>query len=482
MAQARKILIADPDVEAARNLARSLRERGYQLHAAPDGARALEISVLRHPDLVLFDETSQLLEARTFIQILRTNPRTEDIPVIVTGDGRDLERLRGYRDGYLRKPFNLDEVLSRIEQIFRRSEAARALKGEASEIEGSLKQMGIADLLQVLASNHRTGRVGLEHAGVKGEIFLLEGRPANARTGIVEGEKALFRLLSWNEGSFAFTPGPLGVPVRIDRGTEDALLEGMRQSDEAARLREKLPPRTVFLALAKNAQLPTELHPVTQQVVQALTESLSLGDLIDRCAASDFETMAAITSLLEKELVVVVERQKATDQVPLLQAAEVHALRAKLVKGRATSNVMGKLLVAGSPRTVARFAKALPRLPGYAMDKVGLVGDFGALGTLTLPDGLTMEILALPPAEDSRPLWRPFGAGAVVALVLDESGLPLANFFASDSRVHLLLAGAASVPGSLRRALGGASLGPPDPVEAIRQALSVAASPVARSV
>ncbi|MBS2030562.1 MAG: DUF4388 domain-containing protein [Deltaproteobacteria bacterium] len=482
MAASRKLLIADPDAESARVLARALRERGYQLHAAADGARALEIAVLRHPDLILFDETSRLLEARTFIQILRTNPRTEDIPVIVTGHGNDLERLRGYRDGYLRKPFNMDEVLSRIEQIFRRTEAARQLKGEASEIEGSLKQMGIADLLQILAGNRRTGRIELTSNGHRGEIHLGDGRPVNARVGGVEGEKALFRLLSWREGSFAFTPLPTAPPARIDRGMEDALLEGMRQADEAARIAERLPSTAAFIALAPGAQIPNELHPITQQVVQALVESLPLGEVLDRCPATDFEVLAAIASLIDKGLVVQVERRESADATPLLQPAELHALRAKLVRGRQSIAALGKIIVAGQARGVARFARALARLPGYGVERGVAASDFGALGTIALPDNLTIEVLALPTHEDFRPLWRPFGAGAVVAVILDETGLPLANFFAADSRVHLMLAGAAAVPQSLRRAAGGTSLGPTDAAEAIRAALALAAAPVTRAI
>ncbi|HLL81175.1 MAG TPA: response regulator, partial [Longimicrobium sp.] len=124
MAQHRKILIADPDLEAARGLSKALRQRGYQVHYAPDGSRALEVAVLRHPDLILFDEGCRLIEAKTFSQILRTNPRTEDIPVVLTTAAFDADKIRGLRDGYLKKPFNRDEVISRVDHIFRRTEAA----------------------------------------------------------------------------------------------------------------------------------------------------------------------------------------------------------------------------------------------------------------------------------------------------------------------------------------------------------------------
>ena len=84
MAQARKILIADPDVNAVRPLTKALRQRGDHVQYAPDGSRALEVAVLRHPDVILFDEHCRLIEARAFVQILLTNPRTDDIPVVVT--------------------------------------------------------------------------------------------------------------------------------------------------------------------------------------------------------------------------------------------------------------------------------------------------------------------------------------------------------------------------------------------------------------
>src|SRR5512140_1029158 len=111
MPPVRKILIADPDPETVRLLAPPLRQRGYQVHAARDGSRALQVAILRFPDLVIFDERSPLLDARTFVRILRTNPRTERIPVVLTGESVDVDRAR--LGTSLKKPFNLDEVVGR---------------------------------------------------------------------------------------------------------------------------------------------------------------------------------------------------------------------------------------------------------------------------------------------------------------------------------------------------------------------------------
>src|ERR1043165_3035077 len=191
MAAPRKILIADPDVESVRALSRELRQRGYQVHYAQDGSKALELAVLRHPDLTLFDESSTLLDARTFTNILRTNPRTAEIPVVLTGATFDPDRFRGWRDGFLRKPFNTDEVLARIDQIFRRAgaEAARELKGQR-EIEGNLSQLSLFDLMQILSMNKRTGRLLLQRGAERGEVHAAHGRPVNARERAVDGRRA----------------------------------------------------------------------------------------------------------------------------------------------------------------------------------------------------------------------------------------------------------------------------------------------------
>jgi CheY-like chemotaxis protein len=477
----RKILIADPELDSVRSLSRALRQRGYQVHYAPDGSRALEVAVLRHPDLVLFDEACTLLEARTFIQILRTNPRTDDIPVVLTTAQVDADQVRGLRDGFLKKPFNLDEVLARIEHVFRRNDAAKDLRAETEEIEGSLSQLGIPDLMQILGMNKRSGRLALVRGPERGEISMSEGRPVNARLGKVEGEKALFRMIAWTEGTFTFTPGPVSGKPRIQRAIDDALLEGFRQADEVNRLLPTLPPRHARLVLAPEADLPKDQHPVTAQVVELLRQPRSLGEVLDLAPALDLEVLGVLSTLLQKDVARLAEGEHdAGGQGPLLEPAELHALRSRVLRGRAPVRVVAaKVFVCGGGASAARrLLNRLPHLEPVAAEPSAVKSGFGTLGRLELSEVLRIDFCVLPPAEAARPLWHPFSSGAVGALVLDasEAAVRLARFLAWEVRVPVAVVGH-PVPPALQAAPAGVVAVGDDLVEALRTLLVQAINP-----
>ncbi len=481
MAPARNILIADPDLEAARVLSRALRQRGYQVHYASDGSRALEVAVLRHPDLTLFDDTCQLLDAKTFVQILRTNPRTADIPVVLTTASLDSDKARLFRDGYLKKPFNLDEVLARIDHVFRRSEAAKDLKAE-SEIEGNLSQLGIPDLLQILAMNKRSGKLALARGTERGEIHVGDGRPMNARVGITEGEKALFRLLAWTEGSFSFTPGPPPPRARINRGMDDALLEGMRQADEVARFLPSLPPRNARIHLAPEADLPPDQHPVTSQIVELLRQPRVLSELIDAAPATDLEVFTVLSTLMQKGVVRIAESEVDDAAAgPLLGPAEIHALRTRLFRGRAPGKIaVGKVFVCGAgPQAARRILLGVPRLQVDSAEPVALKSGFGTLGRFDVSEALQIDFCVLPSMDAARPLWRPFSAGAIGALVLDDSeqSARVAKWLAFDVRVPLVVVGG-QVPPALQHAPAGAAAVGNDLLEALRALLIQSLNPL----
>jgi DNA-binding response OmpR family regulator len=481
MPPVRKILIADPDAGAVRALAPALRQRGYQVHAARDGSRALQVAILRFPDLVLFDEKTPLVDARTFVRILRTNPRTERIPVVLTGESPDPDRVR--LGAYLAKPHRTDEVLGRIEQVFRRLEASRAVAGESREIEGNLAQIPLVDLLQILAVNRKTGRLAVERQDERADVFLREGRVVDARMGEVAGEKALWRLLTRREGQFAFAPGPQEVPERIERKLDDLVLEGLRQADEVARLLPELPPAHDVLALAvHSSEIPPGLHPVTEEVVSLLARPLAFGDLVDRARASDLEAMRAVRALLEHGYVRRIEGAPP-EGTPLLAPHELHALRARIGRGRASGpQTVGKVIVAGGGPLARRAALArLSALPGFAGEPGGLEG-FGTLGRLALGDGVRVDLAEIPGEREQGPLWRPFAAGALGALVLlpASEASPLLEELARVLKLPVVVCGPpdAEIPEALREAPGGVAFEGSDAAEALRALLAAAAARV----
>ncbi|HYG70074.1 MAG TPA: DUF4388 domain-containing protein [Anaeromyxobacteraceae bacterium] len=478
----RKILVADPDPAVARALAPALRQRGWQVHAARDGSRALQVAILRFPDVILFDERSPLLDARTFVRILRTNPRTERIPVVITGESSDPDRVR--LGTYLKKPFNQDEVLARIEGIFRRADAAKAVSGESREIEGNLAQIPIVDLLQILAVNRKSGRLAVERENERAEIVLAEGRVVDATMGPVAGEKALWRLLTRREGQFAFVPGAASSAERIDRRLEELVLEGLRQADEVAALAPALPlPTDVVERVVDAAELPPGLHPVTEEVLGLLDVPRPFGEIVDRCRASDLEAMRAVSALLERGFA---RRREGGappgDAAPVLAPHALHALRTRIARGRASgAQAIGKVVLAGGGPLARRAAYArFATIPGFERAGEETALGFGTVGRVSLGDGVRVDVTALPAERQHRPLWRPFAAGAIGALVLlpADGAEPLLEELARVLRLPIVVCGPSegAVPDVLRAAPGGFGFQGNDAAEALRALLAGAPS------
>jgi len=431
------VLLADPDLASVRALTRALRQKGCQVYSARDGARALELAVLRHPDVVLFDRGCTVLDARTFVDILRTNPRTDTIPVVVTTSAEQADEAM--RDGpgpHLRKPYNLDEVLAHIDDLLARAERARNEGAESQEVEGALSQLALPDLLQTLALARRTGRVTLRRGTERGEVELVEGRPLDAHTGAVQGEKALFRMLAWTEGTFSFQPGPAATEARIGRGTDELLLEGARQMDECRRLLDALPAPATRWVQTAGASLRA-VSPLAREVLGRLDEPRSAPELLDAVEAPDLAVLQSLAMLQGEGLVVPTDVDAPPAPEPLLSAAEAHAVRGRAQRGRGASRGQAvKILLAARDATAAR--EALSGLPLLAPEGA-LVHALGTVAELEVAEGLVLHFCIVPAGELGRPLWRPFTADAagLVLTELSAATLALARFVADEQHAPL---------------------------------------------
>jgi two-component system KDP operon response regulator KdpE len=116
------ILVVDDDDRIVLFLGSRLREAGYNFVTARDGFEALEKLRKVQVDLVLLDLMMPGMDGLETIRELRT---FSDIPVIfLTAKGSDQDKIRGLKigaDDYLAKPFNVEELLARVEAVRRRT-------------------------------------------------------------------------------------------------------------------------------------------------------------------------------------------------------------------------------------------------------------------------------------------------------------------------------------------------------------------------
>jgi len=129
---ARKILLADDEQQLALAVKIRLQSRGYQVVTAQNGRQALELMEKERPDLVILDVLMPVMDGYFTLRELNQRFGRGKIPVIIlTARDRmkELFELEGIED-YMVKPFDHEDLLVRIERVFRRREAAAAAAGK----------------------------------------------------------------------------------------------------------------------------------------------------------------------------------------------------------------------------------------------------------------------------------------------------------------------------------------------------------------
>jgi two-component system OmpR family response regulator len=121
-----RLLLIEDDTEAAKYLAKGLRESGYAVDVAGDGQQGLLQATEGHYDLIIADRQLPFIDGLTVVQTLRQ--RDIKVPVLILSalgavDDR-IDGLRAGGDDYLAKPFAFGELIARIEALLRRGTGA----------------------------------------------------------------------------------------------------------------------------------------------------------------------------------------------------------------------------------------------------------------------------------------------------------------------------------------------------------------------
>jgi two-component system, OmpR family, alkaline phosphatase synthesis response regulator PhoP len=117
----KKVLIADDEIHIIHVVAIKLRNNGYEVVAANNGAEAYELACSEHPDIIVTDYQMPFVTGLELIEKIRKNEETKHIPAILLtarsfAINEEMQNTLGIEE-CLSKPFSPKELLKTIEDI-----------------------------------------------------------------------------------------------------------------------------------------------------------------------------------------------------------------------------------------------------------------------------------------------------------------------------------------------------------------------------
>jgi CheY-like chemotaxis protein len=291
------VLIADADQKVVLKLEEALEDLDLQISIASDGAQALERALSVRHDLFLFGDTMPVVDTVKLVEILRNNPRTAGVPVVLM---RKEPGPAGYADGTLPKPITRQAAIDAVLRFA--FKIGNVGKGGGDLLAGSLGEIPLADLLQIMLANKREGVIELRN-GALGSIWVREGEVVDARMEKSEGLKALLRMFRLDEGQFTFKASKVLRAAAIGMPLDALLVEAARQQDEIARLVAERPLNGRLVLLRELSSLPEGMHPVHRELLLLIEFYGDVEAVVDNAKCSDLEAHAGLRSLVDAGMI-----------------------------------------------------------------------------------------------------------------------------------------------------------------------------------
>jgi CheY-like chemotaxis protein len=116
-----QILVVEDDAAIRGLVTEVLRDDGYEVSEAANGAEALEYVGDHRPDLIVLDLMMPVMDGWAFVEACSRHECCREVPIVVTSASHDLpktaEKLRSYGvRTCLAKPFDVDGLLALVER------------------------------------------------------------------------------------------------------------------------------------------------------------------------------------------------------------------------------------------------------------------------------------------------------------------------------------------------------------------------------
>ena len=282
-----RILVVDDSVETLMLLTDILGNNGYEILTASDGHAALKLAEVEVPDLILLDVKMPDMDGYAVCHKLKSDEHSRRIPVVfISGLYDTVNKVKGFNVGgidYITKPFQLEEVLARVETHLHLSHLQRQLEEQNIQLQQEITERERAEedlrkhkdhLEEIVAE--RTTKLNIINRELKGEIAerkqiekSLQEREELYRTltersfaGVYVVQDGKFRFINSNAASYAGYKREELVNQKVDQVVQRQDREKVRQ-DARAMLRGELITPYEFRIITKQGQTRWIMETVT---------------------------------------------------------------------------------------------------------------------------------------------------------------------------------------------------------------------------
>jgi len=233
LADSRKALIIDPDAEETTVLELRLVEHGYDVIICRNSTEA-ENELQNELDVVISEVDLRPASGFDVLQKLRS--AGNEVPFIFHSKQSDSDVVqRGFElgaDDFITKPASPDLVALKVSRVL---SGAGKVKKKSGGVSGSLTEMALPDVVQILFHGRKSGKLAITANGRRGEILFCDGMIFDASFGDHVREEAFYQMVKLRDGDFELDPNFRPTEQLIHVSPESLLLEGMRRLDEAER-------------------------------------------------------------------------------------------------------------------------------------------------------------------------------------------------------------------------------------------------------
>jgi HD-GYP domain-containing protein (c-di-GMP phosphodiesterase class II) len=202
----RQILVAEPEAARRDAVVHALGRKGIVVQATSTLESALEAA--SGTDLWLLSSALGVAEVADAAVQLRSDPRLAGTPLLISGmvDESGSERLMQSGVSALLGGSEAPEVAARTVEVLRERIGQGA---PARVVQGTAEELPPRDVLRILGTGRKSGRLMLRSDGSEGLLQFERGRVVWAGSGQVRGEEALTQILRAKATEFVYDPDAL---------------------------------------------------------------------------------------------------------------------------------------------------------------------------------------------------------------------------------------------------------------------------------